>query len=117
MSVVDSLILLNRAYGNHEKALKYQLMRMEQEERTANAKTNGQNMTMLKQCTKANQYYKTAICYYNCKDYQNAAKYLNKGAALFTITPYLANQANQLSVELQKNLGATNTDTQAGMDS
>lgn len=109
LNVVESLICLNLAYGYHEKALEYQLMLMGREENPAKNTKNKQNMTMLNQYVKGQRYYKTALCYYHCKDYQNAAKYLDMGGPLLTITPYLTNQVNQLSAEIRKKLNAENS--------
>lgn len=112
ISVIQSLIYLNWAYGYYEKALEYQLMRMEMSENLAKDTKKEQNMTILNQYVKGQHYYRAALCYYYCKDYENAAKYLNMGGPLLTITPYLTNQVNQLSAEIKKNLDAANAETQ-----
>lgn len=103
LGVTGALVCVHNARGEHQKALEYQLMKLDIEERFyEKTSRNPAQDTMLKQYITGERYYNTAYQYYLCGDFQNADKYLKISTTLFGITPYRINCLNQLAAEIQR---------------
>lgn len=103
LGMVGALVCVHNARGEHQKALEYQLMKLDIEERFyEKSSRNPTQDTMLKQYITGERYYNTAYQYYLCGDFQNADKYLKISTPLFGITPYRINCLNQLAAEIQR---------------
>lgn len=108
LGMVGTLVCVHNARGEHQKALEYQLMRLEIEERFyEKSNQNPTRNTMLRQYTTGERYYNTAYQYYLCGDFENADKYLKISAPLFGISPYRVNCLNQLAAEIQRHQNKT----------
>lgn len=103
LGMVGALVCVHNARGEHQKALEYQLMRLDIEERFyEKSNRNLPQNTMLRQYVTGERYYNTAYQYYLCGDFQNAEKYLQISAPLFGISPYRTNCLNQLAAEIRR---------------
>ncbi|MCM1494756.1 MAG: hypothetical protein NC089_03055 [Bacteroides sp.] len=103
LGMVGTLVCVHNARGEYQKALEYQLMRLDIEERFyEKSNQNPAQNTMLKQYVTGERYYNTACQYYLCGDFQNAAKYLQISTPLFGVSPYRIHCLNQLEAEIQR---------------
>lgn len=103
MGVMDALILMCHAIGEHQKALEYRLLRTQTETDFYDlTKTEQNNMSPLYRFIKGIRFYNLSKTYLYCGDAQKAMDNWKKCELFLDITPYMKHEVIKLSKRIEE---------------
>lgn len=103
MRVIDALILMCHATGDHQKALEYRLLRTQTEtDFYAQAKTEQKNMSPLYRFVKGQRFYNLSKTYLYCGEAHKAMDNWKKCEPLLDVTPYMKHEVLNLRKRIEE---------------
>lgn len=105
---LNILICVERARGNYRKALDMMLMKNEYENKVNNDMRSAEQAPLTR-LTKGLELLETAELFYECGNYEYAAKTVDLGGPMVTASPFLTERANELSQKLRNKLSGSAT--------